>query len=181
MDSNLSIAQGLDILSDLLAFIPTHLQAEAQMIAIKSSEPDTVIFTSSKNGSFSIADYIAQTRPCEVDRKWAKWIWNKFLPANISAFLWRLARHALPVDSRIQTRGILIASRCHCCHNHEVESLSHLFISFEVACGLEMLWGMFRLPYHFPSTTQAMRLDVHRELLLPIWPKLTGGGGICIL
>lgn len=69
VDSNLSIAQGLDILSDLLAFIPTHLQAEAQMIAIKSSEPDTVIFTSSKNGAFSIADYIAQTRPCEVDRK----------------------------------------------------------------------------------------------------------------
>lgn len=53
-----------------------------------------LIFTPSDRGQFSTKEF-----------------------TNIGAFLWKLMLHALPVDTRIQTRGITLASRCRCCKN----------------------------------------------------------------
>lgn len=65
--------------------------------------------------------------------------------------------HVLPVDCRIQTRGISLVSRCRCCSSPQTESLVHLFIHFEIALAVWKCFGeILRIPYRFSSITQAL-------------------------
>lgn len=92
-------------------------------------------------------------------RAWAKWILRLWVPPNISAFLWRMLRHTLPVDSRIQTRGILLASRCRCCNNPQQETIRHLFTQSEVAMAVWKYFGeIFDIPSQFNSILQALTI-----------------------
>lgn len=92
-------------------------------------------------------------------RCWTGWVWNPCLPPNISAFLWKMVRHALPVDSRIQTRGIVLVSKCRCCQVAASETLVHLFIQSEVAVAVWKCFGeLFNMLFRFRSILQAMAI-----------------------
>lgn len=86
-------------------------------------------------------------------------MWQSSFPPNLSIFFWSLVRHAIPVDSRIQSKGILFASRCRCCKAPHSESLLHLFIHSKVAVAVWKCFGsIFQLPYFFNSILQAMSI-----------------------
>lgn len=65
--------------------------------------------------------------------------------------------HAIPVDSRIRTKGIQLASLCKCCTMGNEESLTHLFLHSEIA---RLVWkcfrDIFRLPWQFVSVAHAV-------------------------
>lgn len=69
-----------------VGFIDTRHGA-IKSISLFDSELDRIIFTPSEVGKLTTRDFIATTRPRQVERTWAKWIWSKSLPLNISAFL----------------------------------------------------------------------------------------------
>lgn len=84
-------------------------------------------------------------------------MWHNTLPPKISTFMWKLMRHALQIDSRIIGKGIQIASKCHCCKNNSLETLSHLFLQSEIAREVWRCFGeIFWLPSNFISIGQAL-------------------------
>lgn len=61
-------------------------------------------------------------------------------------------RHALPVDSRIISRGIQIASKCRCCKESSTESIRHIFLQSDIGRAVWRCFGeIFRLPTVFSS------------------------------
>lgn len=84
---------------------------------------------------------------------------EKILSSNISASMWHLLRHALPVDCSVQARGITLVSRCRCCVLPKLESLVHLFIQSKVATAVWKCFGeIFHLPFKFNSLLQALNI-----------------------
>lgn len=92
-------------------------------------------------------------------RCWARWIWEPFWPPNISSFLWKMLRHALPVDKRVQSRGIPLVFGCRCCEERSEETLIHLLIHSTVA---RQVWKFFayffKLPSEYRSILQALNI-----------------------
>lgn len=70
--------------------------------------------------------YAEKIRIKGIRRAWSSKIWHKQLPPKITTFLWKLMRHAIPVDSRVCAKAIQMASRCRCCKFAAVETISHL-------------------------------------------------------
>lgn len=117
MDASITIAHGMEIFEDISPLIPENLHAPITSIVLAAGRPDKIIYTLNDRGEFSIKNYITSIRSQGATRLWAKWIWNSCFPPTIAAFLWRLLRHDVPVDCRVQTRGIVLASRCRYCLN----------------------------------------------------------------
>lgn len=68
-------------------------------------------------------------------------------------------RQALPVDSRIISKGIHLASKCHCCKEFSAESITHLFLQSDIACKEWRYFGeIFQLPSNFSSIGQALKI-----------------------
>lgn len=101
------------MIDELKVLIPEHTHDAIDKI----NRAYMLIFTPSDRGQFSTKEFTKINRVPRVDWIWARRIWNPHFPPNIGAFLWKLMLHALPVDTRIQTRGITLASRCRCCKN----------------------------------------------------------------
>lgn len=83
-------------------------------------QEDTLISQPSYHWKFNIKQFIEFGWARGEDRRWR-------VGFGTLVFLPILVQHALPVDSPIQTRGILIASRCRCCRNHEVGILKVMY------------------------------------------------------
>lgn len=143
-------------MEELWSEIPEHLRIQAKDVHLDPSQHDRIIFTATDNGKFHVKKYKALIRPQGNTRNWAKVIWHQTLPPNISAFMWKIIRHAVPVDTRIKTKGVVMASRCHCCQAYKEESLNHLFLHSEVARKVWTCFGnILKVPYMFGSITQA--------------------------
>ncbi|KAL2242478.1 UNVERIFIED_CONTAM: putative ribonuclease H protein [Sesamum indicum] len=65
----------------------------------------------------------------------------------MSIFLWRILGDKIPVDQRIQSKGIQLASKCTCCSNIE----SHVFLE---GPEISKVWDFFARKFNttFPST-----------------------------
>ncbi|KAK4384650.1 putative ribonuclease H protein [Sesamum angolense] len=77
----------------------------------------------------------------------------------MSIFLWRLLNDKIPVDLRIQSKGIQLASKCTCYNN--IETLNHLFLDGPET---SKLWDFFARKFNviLPSTNNI-------TLLLSYW------------
>lgn len=99
---------------------------------------DVLIFTAEDLGKFSAKFYKKLNRQDGVKRSWAHWIWHRTLPSNISAFLWKVIRHAI----------VGLERRCHCCRAYEEETIVHLFLNPEVAKAVWQYVGtILKMPY----------------------------------
>lgn len=125
---------------DLWHIMPSRLHDEIKKISVASHMEDKLIFSPSVTGIFSTRKYGDLLRECGPKRVWAQWIWQKFLPPNVSAFLWKIFRHALPVDARVREKRIYLVSRCRCYLSYAEETSSHLFIHSEIAA---RVWNHF--------------------------------------
>lgn len=54
--------------------------------------------------------------------------------------MWRLLHNCIPTDSRVKSIGIPLPSKCHCCKQHSVEDVNHLFLKSDWA---SFLWSSF--------------------------------------
>ncbi|KAL3651709.1 hypothetical protein CASFOL_004711 [Castilleja foliolosa] len=75
-------------------------------IKLDFDSEDQLIYTKCNYGVFSIKRYIQDGKTEGTHLPWGDLIWNKHLPANQGAFLWRLINRALLVDAEIQKKGI---------------------------------------------------------------------------
>ncbi|KAL3628678.1 hypothetical protein CASFOL_027724 [Castilleja foliolosa] len=116
-----------------------------QMVICKSihqtDKEDQLIYLKSKDGVFSIANYLKNKGTKQEHQQWYKDIWNRNLPHRIGVFLWRVFQNALPVDSKLISVGIMGPFRCCCCKNGNLETLNHLFIHGEKAIEV---WNFFK-------------------------------------
>lgn len=159
VDATLTIVEGLKMISEMWHLIPMQFHAEILKISTSNNLEDQLIFTATNNGKFSTRKYANLTNTRGMDRHWADWIWHTFLPPNISVFLWKLVRQALPVHCQIQAKGINLVSRCRCCLNPAKESIIYLFIQLDVATTVWKHFGnIFRVPYVFGSVIQALSI-----------------------
>lgn len=60
-------------------------------------------------------------------------IWSPQLPPRLSMLLWKILNNCLATDYKVQSIGIQLCSKCHCCTQPHRESLHHLFIESETA------------------------------------------------
>lgn len=149
-DERLIVVQGQQIRDELMAHIRHQFHSSVREVRVDVMNDDRLVFTLTESGAFSTKEYIKEIRDPLPKRPWAKWIWQPTLPPNIVTFLWKLFKHAIPVDCHVRTRGILMVSRCRCCRAFQEESLVHLFINSEVAREVWRCFGqIFRLPYVF--------------------------------
>lgn len=157
-DETLTVAQGLQILEELQEYIPTHFITRIKKVQLDITQPDRLVFTATESGKYNSKAFKALVRPHGIVRTWAKCIWHRSLPPNISAFLWKALRHAVPIDSRVKSKGIVMASRCHCCKDFKEETLNNLFLQSEVATAVWTCSGnIFKIPYMFGSIPQAIQ------------------------
>lgn len=60
-------------------------------------------------------------------------IWGRGISPTISIFMWRLVANRIPVDAKVQWRGVSLASKCRCCLVSGSETRLHLFVNGEAA------------------------------------------------
>ncbi|KAL0407591.1 UNVERIFIED_CONTAM: putative ribonuclease H protein [Sesamum latifolium] len=67
----------------------------------------------------------------------------------MSIFLWRLLNNKIPVDQRIQSKGIQLASKCTCCNC--IETINHVFLD---GPEISKVWEFFarKFSVNLPST-----------------------------
>lgn len=158
-DAQLTVAQGQSIFDQINEFIHEQHHGKIEQVVLAMDAPDKLMFLHSETSTFSMKNFIWERRPACGNRLWAQWIWKKYLPPNISAFMWRMIRHGLPVDCSVETRGIQMVSRCRCCSQSQTESLQHLFVQSEIAMAVWKCFGeIFRLLTQFTSILQALNI-----------------------
>lgn len=86
-----------------MGHILEHLRTKIHNTHLDPSQQDRLVFTATDSGKFSSKKYGNLIQQPGIKRDWARWIWHGSLPPNIAAFLWKLLRHAVPVDSRVKS------------------------------------------------------------------------------
>lgn len=139
---------------DVRLLLPTDANNMLGEILL-SNEPDNLCWELTTSGEFSTTSYWNFYRTKHEEFKWHNYVWNKYIPPKISAFLWRLSKHAIPVDSILLSMGFKMASRCRCCLHPAEETEDHLFVNSELA---KSVWNhfssMFNLNISYSSLDQ---------------------------
>lgn len=85
---------------DIRNFLPIEARNILNYMVL-NGEKDKICWTLNQNGDFSTKSFWDHHRTRHAVDKWSKFYWNKFLQPKVGAFLWRLSRNAIPVDSRL--------------------------------------------------------------------------------
>lgn len=132
-NADVTVKQGLQNLHQVAHLFTYEQLEDFGLIELDPEEDDKLIFEHTPTGKFSVGTYIAASREGGPAVEWARLVWNRLTPYRINAFMWRVFRNALAVDSNIQKRGIALASKCVCCASPSDESLQHILIHSEIA------------------------------------------------
>lgn len=139
------VCQGLENISSLQHLLKVEQIEKINKVWLDGNLPDTLIFTSSLDGKFRIRTYLNCILEKQPIQPWTITIWNKFTTPRVNAFMWRLVRKALPVDEKIQSKGIMLASKCAYCVAARVETIQHLFFESDLA---KKVWRHFSAILH---------------------------------
>ncbi|XP_042067142.1 uncharacterized protein LOC121810441 [Salvia splendens] len=141
--------------------VPLNVIDQIRATPIELGAKDVRRWSLTSHGEFSVTSAWESIRTRLPKREIFGLIWNQGLAPTMSVFIWRLLFGRLPVDEKLQRRGIELASRCQCCRSPWVESLSHVFLSSQSAI---YAWEYFNAWFpssHTPihtSTDIALRL-----------------------
>lgn len=136
-------------------------------------------------GEFSVASAWASLREQHRIQPLLGAFWNELLTPTISIFLWRLLQNKLPVDSKLQQKGISLASKCLCCQplnptaspwhslhapSPSVETSSHLFLA---NMQVQLVWRHFARLFRvtLPHTLDIARFLLHWKHSTPFTHK----------
>ncbi|OVA07910.1 Ribonuclease H domain [Macleaya cordata] len=91
-----------------------------------SLEADTLVWKPSLDGCYSISNGVEIFRDKFQNLRWPAKIWRQCIHPKRSATAWKILSGCCATDARIQSRGILLASRCNLCQSN-FEDDNHLF------------------------------------------------------
>ncbi|XP_042033147.1 uncharacterized protein LOC121779791 isoform X2 [Salvia splendens] len=120
--------------------VPIEWIEDILLTPFDMEEEDKARWTLTPHGNFTLASAWEQVRHRGEEREVFKIIWNKSITPTISVFMWRLLANRLPIDEKLQWRGVAMASKCRCCAIPKSESRLHLFVNGEAAKGV---WDHF--------------------------------------
>lgn len=66
IDAKLTIAEGLDMLDDLLDFISPQVHMKIREVVVALDRPDCLLFTPTDRGEFSLKGYLERIRTVGV-------------------------------------------------------------------------------------------------------------------
>ncbi|KAH6784357.1 hypothetical protein C2S52_009316 [Perilla frutescens var. hirtella] len=92
-------------------------------------ERDSMRWNFTSIGEFSLTSAWDQVRYRRPERAIFGSFWHDCLTPTISTFLWCLMHDRIPVDVRLQSRRIHLASRCQCFVDPQVQHHLHLLVS----------------------------------------------------
>lgn len=81
-----------------------------------------------KSGEFTVKFAYGLLRRRQV-QEWTRNVWIKGLPLKISFFLWRVWKRRIATDDNLKRMKIQVVSRCYCCEDKEMETMSHLTLT----------------------------------------------------
>ncbi|KAJ6806640.1 uncharacterized protein M6B38_361025 [Iris pallida] len=158
--------------ADIRNFLPNRAKSMLEVMVL-NNDKDRICWMLNEDGEFSTKSFWDYYRTRHPIIPWSKYYWNKFIQPRVGAFLWRLSRNALPVDTRLVSMGFHLASRCSCCANPDVESIDHLFVLGETAA---------RVWYYFAHILRLPVSPTNVDELAQVWLhniSLSSPSGIC--
>ncbi|KAB5533656.1 hypothetical protein DKX38_016742 [Salix brachista] len=105
--------------------IPNDIINSLYLIDVCSTRVDHPLSSLTAHGGFTMYSARNRVRQVSVRQLIFSKIWHAFIPLKISFFIWRLLND-IPVDTRIQGKGICMVSKCY--GFNDIESLEHLFL-----------------------------------------------------
>ena len=92
--------------------VPLEVIEKILLIPFDRGERDRARWRPSPNGNFSVSSAWEVVRHRAEKRTIYDFIWGKCIGTSISFFLWRHLANRVPVDTKLQWRGISLASKC---------------------------------------------------------------------
>ncbi|XP_047979233.1 uncharacterized protein LOC125221150 [Salvia hispanica] len=146
--------------------VPREVCEEIMDIPINTGAKDIGRWTLTPHGNFTVASAWELIRNRGEKMEVYEFIWGKGISPTISVFLWRLLANRIPVDAKLQWRGVSLASKCHCCSEPDMETRLHLFVNSEAATGV---WNHFAK--WFPQAPNFDRGGCNLEDRLRWWQR----------
>ncbi|XP_042031078.1 uncharacterized protein LOC121777785 [Salvia splendens] len=146
--------------------LPPDVIDQIRATSIELGAKDVRRWSLTSHGEFSVTSARESIRTRLPKREIFGLIWNQGLTPTISVFIWRRLFGRLPVDEKLQRRGIELASRCQCCRSPSVESLSHVIFSSQSAVSA---WEYFDA--WFPSSHTLIHTSTDFALRLGHWRR----------
>ncbi|KAL3631229.1 hypothetical protein CASFOL_024213 [Castilleja foliolosa] len=137
--------------NEVKALINPDTLEKLKSISLSANEDDVLIYTMSNTGNFSIKSYIERDRVQRNHLEWTDVVWNNNLPPKISAFLWKVLKGAVPVDSQLMSRRIMGPYKCNCCEKAQLESTDHLLVHSDKAKDIWFHFGTIVGKPHFAN------------------------------
>lgn len=118
---------GNDCNKPMLEVVPLHVRTTL-VLSYNGTwrNQATPVWKLTQDGSFSTATARNVIRKRKPENPLFSYIWIQYLSPTISIFWWKLLNGWLPMDCRIQRKGIELASRCQCCR--QMESVEHVIL-----------------------------------------------------
>ncbi|KAL0309423.1 UNVERIFIED_CONTAM: hypothetical protein Sradi_5884600 [Sesamum radiatum] len=135
--------------------VPPNISEMICNIPILQAADDIIKWKPTHDGIFSISSAWDLIREKRTGQRMLKDIWNSGLTPTISTFAWRLLHNWIPVDFRIQQKGIQLASQCQCCNG--IETIEHLFLESVTS---QLVWNHFAhlFDLQIPHTNDICRM-----------------------
>ena len=149
--------------------LPDEIVEDILQVPFNRREKDRGRWKPSSCGNFSTASAWELVRPRSDRRLVHEMIWGKCISPSISFFLWRLLANSIHVDTKLQWRGISLASKCRCCEKPSVESRLHPFVNGEAA---RRVWTHFAR--WFPQVPVFGEIGENIDLRLRWWQRHLG-------
>ncbi|XP_042065471.1 uncharacterized protein LOC121808983 [Salvia splendens] len=150
--------EGLWILAEE-AGLPDRVIDKILQITFDGRSRDVGRWKLTGNRDFSLASAWNLVRDRGERRLIHSLVWGICIGPSISLFLWRLLSNRIPVDMKMQWRGITLSSKCRCCEKSLVELRLHLFVNGEAT---RRVWNHFA--EWFPQVPPFERNEnVHRD------------------
>lgn len=72
-------------------------------------------------------------------RRWAKLVWNKWIPSKVCAFVWKLIQDKVPLKVNLKKRGIYLSDENLCCKR--CEGIMEIHGTYLVVVPLQRWYG----------------------------------------
>ena len=142
--------------------LPVHIRfAIGQNIPCSSYRQAALVWKLTQDGTFSTSSARNLVRKIKPETPLFEHIWSPYIAPTVSIFWWKILHGWLPVDTVIQRKGIVLASKCQCCRS--VESLEHVLLHSPVVHKAWLWFSNMLLVPCLPQHSLSQRLVAWRS------------------
>ncbi|WMV21122.1 hypothetical protein MTR67_014507 [Solanum verrucosum] len=125
---------------------------------LKEGSTDKAWWMHSTKGDFTVKSAYNNMRRKLSVNEWSNYMWVKGLPFKIGFFLWRVWRGRIATDDNLKRMRIQVVSKCYCCEEGQLETMSHLLLTAPIA---QKLWKQFASCVGL-SVTENLKQTIYR-------------------